>query len=822
MLSCLRVRTLNAYPGALKSNSIAYRCFCNLSYMTITARRNNADIAKKSKKESFIKESTKTDAFTFTQKLAFELENVKEYKEYVDTVILEKIETILKKHNCEEAASLNKILKEHLNKGLLQEEAFDSVNKNLANQIGQIISKEDFTIHYPSHELITLFALFTNKVFTYLEMMFSNSKNNTELTSGDFLATLANNEAYITAKALFGGLMGKNEDINLMSKTFYAGWLKYSEGHINKTVDSIRADNTMLETIKSPLNWFPKTKIYKRKFFLHVGPTNSGKTYTALNLLKKSRSRSFYAGPLRLLAKEIFDKFNYEYKIPCNLLTGEKVINVIDPSTGGYANISAGTTDYIARTIESQKEYDIVVVDEAQLINEEFRGGAVMNIIFGCRAKQIHLCGEPRLVSIVKRLCELMNDDVEVIQYDRRSRLKLAKNSMPHLSKLKTGDCLIDSSRVSILRNKARVEYLLKKPVATIYGGQPLSIRAFQAYLFNTRQSPILVASNAIGIGMNLNIDQIVFNTLKRGGIPHSRIRLQPAVYFPDADIKQMAGRAGRNKSFGTVTTLLNRDELKSKYNDHERLSYIFHKENDPIEEVFVSPPMRILSKMFEIFKRNFDLMYGVSADKLNCERAYHDHLADVKFDQLMEKEKVDLLMLKHQKGPTLIYDVLADMDNMTFLEKTTVTFIPLKVNNRIEMEFLKTTARLLNKKEVVSLNNCGIPFERMLMILRMEVVNAYATKERLKEFEKNFGYGVRQNLQDVECISRCLTGLLWLNTRYPNRIVNISGVEDLLIQCDLIMHYISEVESKTYDKEDEKLRYKNRSRFLKRNPNFK
>lgn len=791
MLSSLRISTYNAFPVALKGNSMTYRCVCSLSFLTIT-KRSKAHKSNERKKENIIKKSSRTDAFTYKQPLAHELNNVEEYKEYVDTVIFHKIETILNKHNSDDVAKLNKLLKDYLKNGLLQKKAFDSVNNQLVAQIKKITSQRDFKIHYPSNEQITSFALFTNKVLTYLEMMSLDEMSKKDVTNGDDTAALAHDEAYKTAKTIF-------ENSNMKSEIFFSGWMKYSEAFTNKIVDTIKADETLLKTINNPLNWFPKTKIYKRKFYLHVGPTNSGKTYTALNLLKESRSRSFYAGPLRLLAKEIFDKFNYEYKIPCNLLTGEKVINVIDPSTGGYANISAGTTDYISRTIENQKEYDIVVVDEAQLINEEFRGGSIMNIIFGCKAKQIHLCGEPRFVPIVEKLCRLMNDDVEVIKYDRRSVLKLGKKSLPHLKHLKDGDCLIDSSRLSILKNKARVERILKKSAATIYGGQPLSIRAFQAHLFNTRQSPILVASNAIGIGMNLNIDQVVFNTLKRGGIPHNRIHEHPAIYFPDADIKQMAGRAGRNKSFGTVTTMMGKDDGKNQLSDYQRLAYVFKKENDPIEEVFASPPMRIISKRYEIFKRNFDLIYGVAANKLSCERAYHDHLPEVKLDQLLKEEKVDLLMLKHQKGPSLIYNVLSDMDNMTFLEKTSLSFIPLKINNRLEMEFLKKTASLINKKEVVSLVNCGIPFERMQMILKIEVIAKYATEEELFDFKTNLGYDRRQNLQDVECISRCLTALLWLNTRYPNRIVNTDGIEDLLIQCDLIMHYISEVEPKTY-----------------------
>jgi len=194
--------------------------------------------------------------------------------------------------------------------------------------------------------------------------------------------------------------------------------------------------------------------------------------------------------------------------------------------------------------------------------------------------------------------------------------------------------------------------------------------------------------------------------------------------------------------------------------------------------------------------------MYGVSADKLSPERAYHDHLPKVKLNQLLLEENVDLLMLKHQKGPTLIYNVLTEMENMTFLEKTSLSFIPLKINNRLEFDFFKQTAKLLNNKEVVTLDNCGIVFDRMKRILKSEVIEKYAKGEEIHELSKTLHLESGQNLQDVECISRCLTALLWLNTRYPNRIINTKGIEDLLVQCDLIMHYISEVEPKTYTAE--------------------
>lgn len=806
MLYKLRANELRSCSKFMKINSSArHRIFNSSCNIALAKRYRSSSTPKHIKgiKESNLKRGARSDTFEYKQPLANELRYVEEHSEYVDKIINDKVETILEKYTNDKFEVLNDIITENLYNSNIRNDIFDTINGKLRIDIARIIKDPKFKIHYPSGEQVTLFALYTNKVFAYVDMILSNVDAREGVILDKLPIALKTDSAYKTAMKIEKLL--NVDDVNRKSvyNAFVVGWTRYSKDLFSKTIEKIKSDEAVLQTINNPLNWFPKTKVYKRKFFLHVGPTNSGKTYTALNLLKESRSRSFYAGPLRLLAKEIFDKFNHQYKIPCNLLTGEKVINVVDPSTGGYANISAGTTDYIARTIENQKEYDIVVVDEAQLINDEFRGGSILNIIFGCKAKQIHLCGEPRFVPIVKKLCKLMNDDVEIINYERRSVLKLEKDSLPHLRHLKAGDCLIDSSRMSILRNKAKVERLLKHSAATIYGGQPLSIRAFQAHLFNTRQSPILVASNAIGIGMNLNIDQIVFNSLKRGGAPPSRLGgAKPVVYFPDADIKQMAGRAGRNKSFGTVTTLMAKNESKNGMSDYQRLVKVFNKENDPIEEVFASPPMQIISKRFEIFKRKFDIMYGISADKLSPERAYHDHLPKVKLNQLLLEENVDLLMLKHQKGPTLIYNVLTEMENMTFLEKTSLSFIPLKINNRLEFDFFKQTAKLLNNKEVVTLDNCGIVFDRMKRILKSEVIEKYAKGEEMHELSKTLHLESGQNLQDVECISRCLTALLWLNTRYPNRIINTKGIEDLLVQCDLIMHYISEVEPKTYTAE--------------------
>ena len=98
---------------------------------------------------------------------------------------------------------------------------------------------------------------------------------------------------------------------------------------------------------------FDEGKLYKRKFYLHVGPTNSGKTYQALQALRKASS-GVYLGPLRLLALEVCETLNYD-GIPCDLLTGEEAIEV--PG----ANITASTIELC----DYQKHYEVAVIDEA-------------------------------------------------------------------------------------------------------------------------------------------------------------------------------------------------------------------------------------------------------------------------------------------------------------------------------------------------------------------------------------------------------------------------------------------------------------------------
>ncbi len=85
---------------------------------------------------------------------------------------------------------------------------------------------------------------------------------------------------------------------------------------------AVTATHQRLADFRNPYEWFPATRTMQRTIHLHVGPTNSGKTYQALKALENAKS-GVYAGPLRLLAHEVYTRFQAK-GLSCALVTGEE------------------------------------------------------------------------------------------------------------------------------------------------------------------------------------------------------------------------------------------------------------------------------------------------------------------------------------------------------------------------------------------------------------------------------------------------------------------------------------------------------------------
>jgi Helicase conserved C-terminal domain len=288
-----------------------------------------------------------------------------------------------------------------------------------------------------------------------------------------------------------------------------------------------------------PHDWFLHARLDRRKIIFHGGPTNSGKTYTALERLKKA-GKGLYLGPLRLLAAEVYEKLTAD-GVYCNLYTGQERREI------PFATHGAATVEMAVMT----EEYDVIVIDEIQMINDWQRGFAWTRALLGSRCKEIHVCGGMEAVNVVRRIAEACGDEFEVCTYKRFSELQIAASSLSSqvdqvgsYKHVQAGDAIVAFSRDDIFAIKREIETNTEHKCCVIYGSLPPSTRSEQARRFNDPDSgyDILVASDAIGMGLNLNIRRIIFNSVfKNDGT--GIVRLDHSA------VKQISGRAGRRNS---------------------------------------------------------------------------------------------------------------------------------------------------------------------------------------------------------------------------------------------------------------------------------
>lgn len=200
-----------------------------------------------------------------------------------------------------------------------------------------------------------------------------------------------------------------------------------------------------------------------RQIILHVGPTNSGKTYQALKRLENAES-GIYCGPLRLLAHEIFEKMN-ENGVACNLLTGEERREVAP-----FAPLTSSTVEMASLN----RTMDVAVIDEIQMIADPDRGWAWTQALLGLKAKEIHLCGEASAVPLVKKICETLDEEVIVNEYQRLTPFTVNSQTLNNdLSKIQKGDCVVAFSRREIFEYKEKIERLTGLRCAVAYGALP-------------------------------------------------------------------------------------------------------------------------------------------------------------------------------------------------------------------------------------------------------------------------------------------------------------------------------------------------------------
>lgn len=275
-----------------------------------------------------------------------------------------------------------------------------------------------------------------------------------------------------------------------------------------------------------PETEFPEAMEMERHFILHIGPTNSGKTFQALERLKDAK-HGVYLGPLRLLALEVYEKMN-EVGTPCTMLTGQECIMELN------SRVTASTVEML----DIDQVYDVAVIDEAQMVSDPDRGHSWTRALLGLRAKEIHVCLAPAAEQVVEHLIGLAGDNYEVRRYERKTKLVCEKEPFIFPDDVKPGDALIVFSKKSVLDIAGRLEEHGVQ-ASVIYGSLPPEIRRRQTHLFATGKTKVVVSTDAIGMGLNLPVRRIVFiQDEKFDGTSRRKLQIP--------EIKQIAGRAGR------------------------------------------------------------------------------------------------------------------------------------------------------------------------------------------------------------------------------------------------------------------------------------
>ncbi|PLY12811.1 MAG: helicase, partial [Sulfurimonas sp.] len=280
----------------------------------------------------------------------------------------------------------------------------------------------------------------------------------------------------------------------------------------------------LARTIRDFKNLFPTARDMRRKLTLHIGPTNSGKTYQAMQKLK-SADTGYYLAPLRLLALEGYEDL-IESGIEASLITGEEQI------------VSEEAT-HISSTIEMinfDVDVDVCVIDEVQMLDDRDRGWAWANAIIGAPAKEIIMTGSPNVKEAVVALAKYLGEELEIIEFERKNPLTLL-DVPTHEKDVQNGTAIIAFSRRDVLKLKQNFSKYFS--VSVVYGNLSPEVRREEARRFRAGETQILIATDAIAMGLNLPIKTILFSKAQKFDGVNDR-NLLPS------EIHQISGRAGR------------------------------------------------------------------------------------------------------------------------------------------------------------------------------------------------------------------------------------------------------------------------------------
>ncbi len=346
----------------------------------------------------------------------------------------------------------------------------------------------------------------------------------------------------------------------------------------------------LARTVRDFKNLFPLARSLRRKLILHIGPTNSGKTYTAMEQLRRGGT-GYYLAPLRLLALEGYEDLR-DHGINASLITGEEQI-VDEDAT------------HISSTIEMlsfESEVDCAVIDEVQMIGDRDRGWAWANAIIGAPAKVVIMTGSPNSRKAIVALAEYLGEPLEIIEFERKNPLELLTH-VTAINAIEPQSAIIAFTRSNALRLKQQLSQTYKTSV--IYGNLSPEVRREEARRFREGETEILVATDAIAMGLNLPIKTLLFSKADKFDGQSQRD-------LTASEVQQISGRAGRyglnEKGFvGALTpdVLRKITPLFSKDAEDIKIPFNVMANYDHIQLVSTILEEKSLSAIIEFFVEN-------------------------------------------------------------------------------------------------------------------------------------------------------------------------------------------------------------------------
>ena len=264
-----------------------------------------------------------------------------------------------------------------------------------------------------------------------------------------------------------------------------------------------------------------------------LGPTNTGKTHRAVERMLEHPS-GMIGLPLRLLAREVYDRVTARI--------GQDRVALV---TGEEKRVPRQPEYWICTTeaMPMSVEVDFVAIDEVQLATHDERGHVFTDRMLNARGRrETWFMGAGTMRPLIERLVPAAKQE----EHPRLSRLSFAGASK--LQRLPERSAIVAFSVPELYQLAHRVR-ILRGGAAVVLGALSPRARNAQVSLFQAGEVNYLVATDAIGMGLNLDLGHVAFASLRKFDGRQARA-------LEDAELSQIAGRAGRYLRDGTFGTL--------------------------------------------------------------------------------------------------------------------------------------------------------------------------------------------------------------------------------------------------------------------------